>query len=612
MSRVLTWIVNRFRHNIQVRLTCYFLLILLPLVLVSLFANERSQEILVEQATERSRLALDSAMDYIDLTLQSAEELSTLISTDADMVTLLERNGKELTPEAIVDFAQLMKQLSNLNSINNIATQISVYHHSSNMLLSNYYGGRKLASLPEQDFMTRTAQSNGTGILYMLPSEIVDGQITLGKMVVSDSVTLIRSMDLYNPDRQPNVLLISLNKSKLLNLIKPLLPSDNTRIFLTNSDGDMIVGVSKNGETKDIVVPYEPDMLSVTTHSQSSKWKLTMMQPESELYRDTEQVAMYTYGIIGISILLALWISWVVYSGIAAPLQKLSHGIKRFGSGKLNIQLENKRKDEFGYLTDSFNKMAQQQKHLIEDHYEQNLRLARTELKFLQSQINPHFLYNTLDSIYWTAKNYEADEISEMVLNLSKFFRLSLNKGRDVFPIGESVSHLHFYIRIQQIRFLENFEVEYRIDELTRDVPILKLLLQPLVENAILHGMDGKEDGGRLIIETRIEDGLLLLIVRDNGSGIKEERLRYIQGELERLNGRNYKLYSLEEDQIEDLFGLRNVITRVKLYYGKEASLLIDSSEGEGTQTTLKLPLSKCKDVFRQSEQTEDEEEAGA
>ncbi|MVP02021.1 cache domain-containing sensor histidine kinase [Paenibacillus lutrae] len=612
MSRVLTWIVNRFRHNIQVRLTCYFLLILLPLVLVSLFANERSQEILVEQATERSRLALDSAMDYIDLTLQSAEELSTLISTDADMVTLLERNGKELTPEAIVDFAQLMKQLSNLNSINNIATQISVYHHSSNMLLSNYYGGRKLAGLPEQDFMTRTAQSNGTGILYMLPSEIVDGQVTLGKLVVSDSVTLIRSMDLYNPDRQPNVLLISLNKTKLLNLIKPLLPSDNTRIFLTNSDGDMIVGVGKNGETKDIVVPFEPDMLSVTTHSQSSKWKLTMMQPESELYRDTEQVARYTYGIIGISILLALWISWVIYSGIASPLQKLSHGIKRFGSGKLNIQLENKRKDEFGYLTDSFNKMAQQQKHLIEDHYEQNLRLARTELKFLQSQINPHFLYNTLDSIYWTAKNYEADEISEMVLNLSKFFRLSLNKGRDVFPIGESISHLHFYIRIQQIRFLENFEVEYQIDERTRDVPILKLLLQPLVENAILHGMDGKEDGGRLIIETRIEGELLLLIVRDNGSGIKEERLHYIQGELERLNARNYKLYSLEEDQIEDLFGLRNVITRVKLYYGKEGSLFIESTEGEGTRTTLKLPLNKCKDVFLQSEQTEDEMEAGA
>ena len=121
--------------------------------------------------------------------------------------------------------------------------------------------------------------------------------------------------------------------------------------------------------------------------------------------------------------------------------------------GNLNTKLVNNRQDELGYLTDAFNQTAEQQRHLIHDIYEQQLRLTKTELKFLQSQINPHFLYNTLDSIYWAAKNYEAEEISEMVLNLSRFFRLSLSKGRETFTIEETFAHLNYYIRVQQLRF---------------------------------------------------------------------------------------------------------------------------------------------------------------
>src|SRR5690606_3881181 len=121
-------------------------------------------------------------------------------------------------------------------------------------------------------------------------------------------------------------------------------------------------------------------------------------------------------------------ISLIVYKGIASPLSTLLHGMQQLRHGQYETRLTSKRKDQFGVLTDAFNQMIAEQQRLIRDVYDQQLRLSHTELKFLQSQINPHFLYNTLDSIYWTAKNYEADEISEMVLNLSKFFRLSLSK----------------------------------------------------------------------------------------------------------------------------------------------------------------------------------------
>ena len=266
-------------------------------------------------------------------------------------------------------------------------------------------------------------------------------------------------MDLYNSERQSNLLVVSFNKSKLLNIIKTLLPSENSRIALLNEKGVVV-------ETGRV---YQEDItdkdMTVTIDSDYSTWRLELVQPKSELYKETDQLRLFTVAIIGLSILLAIIISWVVYSGIASPVLKLSRGMKRLSSGELNIHVDTKRKDEFGFLIQSFNKMAVVQKHLIEDHYEQQLRLATTELKFLQSQINPHFLYNTLDSIYWTAKNYDADEISEMVMNLSKFFRLSLNKGRQVFTIEESITHLHYYLRIQQLRFMDNFTVDYQISE---------------------------------------------------------------------------------------------------------------------------------------------------
>lgn len=586
---------ERFSGHIQVRLTGYFLLILLPLVIISLFAVERSGSILYEQAKERTGLALASSMDYIDLTLQNIEELSTLIATDPGIVQLLNKTGGDLSPQSIVEFSRMLKQLSNMNSVNHIVSQISVYHQRSHMIISTGSGGRRLTSEPMQEWMVETARQSGSAIRYVLAEERM-GDATFGSAIYTDSVSLVRSMDLYNVNRQPNLLMITLNKARLLNVIKNLLPSPNAKIYLHTNGGRVVVGT---GETLagGGIPPVTDKEMAVTIDSAYSKWHLTLVQPKSELYEKTDQLRMFTYIIIVVSILLAVGISLTVYSGIASPVQKLAFGMKQLAAGNLNIRLKNRQKDEFGYLTEAFNRMVSYQKHLIEDHYEQELRLLRTELKFLQSQINPHFLYNTLDSIYWSAQNYEAEEISEMVLNLSRFFRLSLNKGREVFTLQENVDHLHYYIRIQQIRFLDNFQVEYRLGEDTRSVPVLKLLLQPLVENAILHGMEDKASGGLLVISSWIEAGeLLYIMVKDNGPGMGTERLAYIRSELEQAGNRGYA--ASEETKANDLFGLRNVLTRMKLYYGPQAQLLIESVEGQGTSVTVCLPLERCEEVL--------------
>ncbi len=593
MMALIRWVRDRFSQNIQTRLTGYFLLILLPLVIISLFAVERSRDILYEQAVERTEMALSSAMNHFDLALQNVEEISTLIASDPGMNELLNKNSTNFSPQSIVDFSDILEQLLNSVSVNRFVSQISVYHQASNRFISTHYGGKKMTGETQQEWLVEAARRNGTGISYVMSESTVAEGITFGQMTNTDSVSLIRAMDLYNSERESNLLVVSFNKSKLLNIIKTLLPSENSRIALLTEKGEVVVETGRvhedNISDKDMTVAIDSDY---------SAWRLALVQPKSELYKETDQLRLFTVAIIGLSILLAIIISWVVYSGIASPVLKLSRGMKRLSSGELNIHVDTKRKDEFGFLIQSFNKMAVVQKHLIEDHYEQQLRLTTTELKFLQSQINPHFLYNTLDSIYWTAKNYDADEISEMVMNLSKFFRLSLNKGRQVFTIEESITHLHYYLRIQQLRFMDNFTVDYRISEESKGVPILKLLLQPLVENAIIHGMEGKSSGGSLVISSRIEKGQTVVIsVRDNGPGISEERLRYIQHELEMMGSRSVPASSRDEDHVKDLFGLRNVLSRMKLYYGKEAQLTVHSVSGEGTTVTISIPLDQCKEV---------------
>lgn len=584
---MIRWILNRFSHHIQFRLTGYFILILLPLVLISLFAVERSRDILYDQAVKRTETALSSAMNHLDLVFQNVEEISTLIAGDPAMNALLNENGSDFSPQSILAFSYILEQLSNSVSVNRYISQISVYHPASGMLISTHYGGKQLAGDEQKEWFVETARHYGTGITYVKADYPVTNEVTFGQLTNTDSISLLRAMDLYNSDRQANLLVVSFSKNKLLKIIRTLLPSDNSRISLSNERGEVLLEVGR------LTAPQLPDQeMTVTIDSSYSTWRLTLVQPKSELYLETDQLRLFTFAIIGLSLLLAFTVSWVVYSGIASPVLKLAKGMRRLSSGELGTHVPSNRKDEFGYLIQSFNRMATVQKHLIEDHYEQQLRLKTTELRFLQSQINPHFLYNTLDSIYWMAKNYDAEEISEMVMNLSSFFRLSLNKGRQEFTIEESIVHLNYYLRIQQLRFMDNFRVEYRISERSRQIPLLKLLLQPIVENAIIHGMEGKESGGYVIISSWVEQERTVFIrVEDNGPGIEEEQLRYIQQELDRMDHRKVAADSRNEEQAKDLFGLRNVLSRMKLYYGPEAKLTVQSTWGEGTAVSISIPL---------------------
>jgi two-component system sensor histidine kinase YesM len=603
---------NHYSQSIQVKLTCYFLLILLPLVAFSIYANVRSQQILEQELGERTISAMSSGLEFVDLTLGSIKNLSTLISTDSNLLSLLSHEEETLSPGAIMDFSRVIERITDITAVNDYLSNVMIYHHASSSLMTTKLGLIHLDSSDSERWHADALKANGASIYY-LPDRYKETMAGRADSIYNrNDLIMMRLLDFYRVDKSENVLMLSISKSKLLRSLSSLVEKNQSKLYLYDDQDRMIVSNAADEPqsfelhevqvdqiiVQDSLESNEKNMILRVT-SPRSGWSILLVQPEKEVYMKSKPLEIFTYGIIVLSVVLAFWIAWLVYSGISSPISGLVSGMRQLRKGNLNIQLENKRQDELGFLTDSFNQTVTQQRHLIKDIYEQQLRMTKTELKLLQAQINPHFLYNTLDSIYWTAKNYDAEEISTMVLNLSSFFRLSLSKGQETFTVEETFKHLHYYVRIQQIRFSEQFTITYHASENSRHLHILKLLLQPLVENAILHGLEKRKKGGTLNISTNVIHDRLVIQVSDNGRGIPKERLDQIQEALALIKKGNITSPS---ERNSSFFALLNVQARIGIYYGETADLIIESIEGEGTTATMKLPVNRCIKDRRESE----------
>ncbi|SDO43174.1 two-component system, sensor histidine kinase YesM [Paenibacillus sp. yr247] len=322
------------------------------------------------------------------------------------------------------------------------------------------------------------------------------------------------------------------------------------------------------------------EMMVVFDQSKITDWKFVGMAPIQNLVSDSREIGYYTvYLVIGFSI-VAIALALMFAKQMHKPVRMLFWSMRRAREGDFDVQITDVRSDEFGMLFHSFNTMVTRIKNLIDEVYIQKLLKKETQLKMMASQINAHFLYNTLDSIHWISRIYKVDEISTMIFGLSKYLRISLSEGNDFVTVKESAELLESYLSIQKVRYQDKFMVNMNMDPKILHYRVLKFVFQPLVENAIYHGLENKRGSGRLDISWRMEGQILYFEVEDDGIGIESEKL----AELTEV---------LESDEVvgEHNFALRNINTQIKLAYGKEYGLFIDSTLGVGTKVTLVIPL---------------------
>lgn len=289
-------------------------------------------------------------------------------------------------------------------------------------------------------------------------------------------------------------------------------------------------------------------------------------------------------GIIILIIFISVTIKWQLN-----PIKLLLNKMDKVSQGEMNSTIEINRTDEIGQLGKNFNNMIKEIKKLMREIKKDQELIRINEFKALQSQINPHFLYNSLDFIYWMTKAKKYSVIGKMVIALSNFYRLALNKGRDITTIKKEIDHIKTYLKIQELRHTNKFSYDINIDSSIHNYQCIKLILQPLVENAYLHGLKDIEEGGHIKITGRQYGDDILFVVNDNGCGFDVIEME--------------KTIEEESYDEESGYALKNVHNRIQIYYGKCYGLSFSSNKEGGACVTIKIPL-----IVQEKEEKSDEE----
>ena len=295
-------------------------------------------------------------------------------------------------------------------------------------------------------------------------------------------------------------------------------------------------------------------------------------------------MVMIRFSIIAFAAILILIVllSYYIPLSITRPIRKLSEVTDQVAKGDLTVRSDIRTGAEVGMLSDSLNTMIDKINELLEQVKKEQIRLRKAEFELLQSQINPHFLYNTLDTIVWLAEAGEQKKVVKMVGSLSEFFRTSLNQGKDIISIKEELQHVRSYLEIQQVRYQDILQYDIQVEEELYKYLIPKITIQPLVENALYHGIKNKRGVGKIIISGKREEDHFRILIEDNGIGISEERLLQVRDGIKNkvLTGK-------------DIYGLYNVNERIRLNFGEKYGIFIESTYGEGTVVSVILPYIK-------------------
>lgn len=355
----------------------------------------------------------------------------------------------------------------------------------------------------------------------------------------------------------------------------------NLRIYVDRIEENL----QKESHYEDNMEIWENDVQIVTslvgdTMSQYIYYEVRGIQQSRAAYQ-TFFMNLVRFSLLGMGLLLLLVIilSYYIPRSITMPITRISRVTNQVAKGNLSVRAAAESGAEARMLSDSLNAMIDKINELLDQVTTEQIRLRKAEFELLQAQINPHFLYNTLDTIVWLAEAGDQKRVVSMVGNLSDFFRTSLNQGKDIISIREELAHVRSYLEIQQVRYQDILRYEITVPEDLYEYKIPKITIQPLVENALYHGIKNKRGQGTITITGERSENGFVLYVRDNGIGMTQERLNEVRAGIQKLS------YTGKE-----IYGLYNVNERIRLNFGETYGISIESTYGEGTCVSISLP----------------------
>ena len=409
-------------------------------------------------------------------------------------------------------------------------------------------------------------------------------------------ITLSRGICNYTGEGDSDgVVFIDLNYSAISELCTQNSVGTKGYVFILDQDGNIVyhpqqqqlynelqtenISLIMNAKT-DVVTAGKGDDENIyaLSHSETTGWTIVGGMNMSELLKNSRKArSIYVLVALGL-IAVALVISSEIARNITFPIQKLRDSMKRVQKGDFSAaEIEVYSDNEIGSLTRSFNVMTHKIQDLMAQNIQEQEQKRKIELKALQSQINPHFLYNTLDSIIWMAEGKKNEEVVLMTASLARLLRQSISIENELVTIGQEIEYVRSYLTIQKMRYKDKLEFEINVDPRITHAQIIRLVLQPIVENAIYHGLKYKESKGMLKVHGYELGERIIIDVTDNGVGMDEETLKHIYDK----HKVNYHSNGV---------GVYNVQQRLVLYYGKEYGIIYHSEKGKGTTATVVIP----------------------
>ncbi|MFP5111544.1 sensor histidine kinase [Bacillaceae bacterium C204] len=565
----------------------FFVIIILCVMTLTLLGSSIYKKSLQEEANSYTVQMMEQVWNQIEKNLNQNDDIIHYLSMEADVQQFM----KEKVPDPKLQEKVNQRLSVYMERHGDMAGLLIV--NQQGLFASNETIPISRDSLTDEYWYMQAIKSPEK--LQLISNPVGRNIKETSNYQVNNLLSIVKAIKDPKTNEVTGVILIDLKLDFIQRVIQSIRLGKSGFIFILNKEGNVVYSPvnsivyrinpawlsEKNIHTLEKVINHNKYQIIYNTYP-TIQWKVVGVFSLDETTEVVSRVEFYTYIIGVITLLLASIASWFFTSSIINPVNKLKELMKNVEEGRFDLPFYSKYNDEIGQLGKSYNRMIQEISRLIQVVYTEQKNKREAELKILQAQIKPHFLYNTLDTIQWMAYEYKANRIVEMVSALTTLFRIGLNKGNEFITIKEEIQHVESYLIIQMTRYQSKLEYEIIVDKEVNNYQIIKLLLQPLVENAIYHGIRNKRGKGKILIQVEQETNSLLLTVKDIGIGMTEERVKELN---EVLHSKN----SIEN--IPHGYGLFNVNDRIKLVYGADFGLTIESKYKEWTMVKINLPI---------------------
>ena len=578
--------IGKFSSIQSVIFATVAVLILSAVVIVTGVSMKFTNTSIFENSSEYTHTIIQQMNQNIDSYIDYMENIAYLISSNEDVQNYL--FDEKIDNEGRY---RILNQLQTILDSRSDIRNVGIISKNGRMLIND--GSKSVnqdLDLNTQEwYATALEKPNGPILTSSHVQHIISGERPW-------VITLSRGIrDRSGSGEKEGVFFIDLNYSAISELCDQSTVGTKGYAFILDAKGNIVYHPQQQQlynelQTENISLIMDTDEDTVLTgtgndgklysisRSEKTGWTVVDCTNVKELLSKSRQAqSVYVLTAI-ILVIVALLFSRFMARSITLPIQKLRDSMKKVQEGDFSVSdVVVDSKNEIGSLTKSFDVMTHRIHELMEQNVHEQEEKRKSELKALQSQINPHFLYNTLDSIIWMAEGKKNEEVVLMTASLARLLRQSISNEDEVVPIANEVEYARGYLTIQKMRYKDKLEFQIEVDSSILYIPLIKLVLQPIIENAIYHGLKYKESKGLLIVKGFMKDGNAVLQVIDDGVGMDEETLAHIYDK----HKVNYHSNGV---------GVYNVQKRLKLYYGEDYGITYTSELGKGTTATITIP----------------------